>query len=101
MTKLEKAALGVIPLGTDVVEGYYEGRLPWSNWASVKSLCESHERLRAELDGAVLLVAEVENKLERAWEVMAIIARGEVPKLESLLAESLLREQQVAGWKTV
>lgn len=47
MTPLTRAALARLPLPASAVEDIYRNPN-----ASIRSLCESHERLRAELQGA-------------------------------------------------
>ena len=59
MTKLQELALATLPLPVEFVEEIYSG----GNLVSgirLQHLCESHERLRAELEGAEMLLAEKE-----------------------------------------
>jgi len=58
--RLRTDCLSVTPLSQSAVEAIYgmEGTLPKH---AVDNLCKSHERLRAELSGAMILLAEAEN----------------------------------------
>lgn len=65
MTPLTRRALARLALTTAEVERLY--KLPVhpaaDTHAAVKALCESHERLRAELDGAAAMLATLERKV--------------------------------------
>lgn len=58
MTKLEQAALTTTPLPAAIVEDIYTGA-QLGMVAQIRGLCESHERLRAELLGAEKIIAEL------------------------------------------
>ena len=55
MTSCQKNALGVTPWTAEQVESYYRKTKPAGNFAGGK-LAESHERLRAELEGCDVLL---------------------------------------------
>jgi hypothetical protein len=55
MTKLEKNALGRVPLEREPVELIYRGATDEKDIGILRRLCESHERLRMELDGLRVL----------------------------------------------
>ncbi len=64
MNQLQRAALARLPLSVEVVERLYEAKIP--NWVDtlyssrvIRDLCESHERLRAELDGSAVVIADL------------------------------------------
>jgi len=61
MRKLDQAALGMIPLSKEAVNYLYELDFEsnlWANARKFKTLCESHERLRMELEGTIALLAD-------------------------------------------
>jgi hypothetical protein len=63
MTSLEKKALGVLPLSSAEVHRMAADarKHPLSDRAAdITRLCASHERLRAELEGATILLADKE-----------------------------------------
>ena len=62
MSELQRRALAVQPMSMDAVEELYMGQ----HTSSQLRLCESHERLRAELKGAEILLAED----AAVWEIM-------------------------------
>lgn len=55
MTALQQNALGRFPLSEKAIENIYE---LCRGTEHLKTICESHERLRAELAGAEALLAE-------------------------------------------
>lgn len=60
MTRLQRRALARLPLTADEVEALYAGMTPHPAavlLAQARDLCESHERLRAERDGAAAMLA--------------------------------------------
>lgn len=62
MTNLEKRAMARPPLSYETVESIWDGSGPIAA-RFVKALCESHERLRAELEGSEILRADAEKEL--------------------------------------
>jgi hypothetical protein len=57
MTRLQELALATLPISEKDVEAFYNGQKPWND-RTFKSLCESHERLRAELQGCEALIQD-------------------------------------------
>ncbi len=64
MTPLQRNALVHLPFTEQEVEALY-ARYSEGSYKSVKELCESHERLRAEAKGLQVLLAESDASLER------------------------------------
>lgn len=58
MTLLQRNALASVPLTEATVQSFYDGSRSGTAEQCLRALCESHERLRAELQGAELLLAE-------------------------------------------
>ena len=58
MTKLQKAALARVPFTYDTVEDFWNGSHFWTAEKCLKLLCESHERLRMELEGVEKMLSE-------------------------------------------
>ena len=64
MTKLQQAAMTAEVMRREEVEAIYSG---WSYWtlrrafAALAAVCESHERLRMELEGAEKLLAHMKD----------------------------------------
>ncbi len=66
MTDLEKAALASLPLPKETVWKFYQGSYPGTIMECVRVLCVSHERLRAELAGATILLEECDYGRKRS-----------------------------------
>ena len=65
MTNLQRAALGRLPLTEATVASFYDGTHAGSAAQCLKALCESHERLRAELEGMEVILADAEREVDR------------------------------------
>lgn len=63
MTKLQERSLGRVPLAIDDVEKYYLGQKQGNLHGHIATLCESHERLRTELQGAEILINDTEQEI--------------------------------------
>jgi len=63
MTPLEKRAMARTPMTYDTVESFWNGSRSGTAEQCLKALCESHERLRAELEGSEILRADAEKEL--------------------------------------
>ena len=63
MTNLEKRALARVPLSYETVESFWDGSRSGTAEQCLKALCESHERLRAELEGSEILRADAEKEV--------------------------------------
>ena len=112
MTTLERNALDRAVLGKAAVEAVYDdpeckrrcrdgyGDIKVNAWYWTKRLCESHERLRMEGEGAAVLIADLEKKLAACHLLLDHIARGWIPKSREAkeAAEALLRKQKAKGW---
>ena len=72
MTNLQKNALASPPLSQENVELLYRGFVV----NGVPRLCESHERLRAELAGAEAMWADAERELAEAKVEIERLMRG-------------------------
>jgi len=59
MTPLQRKALACSPLTRETVESFYDGSHAGTAEQCLKALCASHERLRMELEGAEVLLAEL------------------------------------------
>lgn len=71
MHQLHRQAMASVPLSKETVQSFYDGTRFGATEQCLKALCESHERLRAELEGSELLRQDAENdvkKLEAAKE---------------------------------
>lgn len=66
MTKLQHAALAHLPLSRETVESFYDGSRAGTAEKCLRALCESHERLRAELEGLDVMLREAEGRLDMA-----------------------------------
>jgi hypothetical protein len=63
-------ALGRLPFTKETVESFYDGTHSGTVLECLRALCESHERLRAELQGAELIRAQLEAKLTNALDLV-------------------------------
>jgi len=61
VTHLQRRALAITPLSAETVQSFYDGTRSGTAEQCLKSLCESHERLRAELQGAEVLLKDAES----------------------------------------
>ncbi len=62
---LRKECLRHVPLTFETVEDIYKGRRDYSESelaGVIRALCRSHERLRAELEGAEQLLRELDTR---------------------------------------
>jgi hypothetical protein len=67
MNKLRRNALARVALTDETVQSFYDGSHSGTEKQCLRALCESHERLRTELQGAEILLAEMESKLAKAF----------------------------------
>lgn len=74
MTELHRKALARLALSEQAVQSLYDGTYSDAAGRRLRDLCESHERLRAELKGAELLLAENERPCRSAVECATAIA---------------------------
>ncbi len=70
MTPLERKSLGTVPMTKAAVESFYDVlcRSETETAVRVRKLCISHERLRAELEGAEALIEEDSKRNEQPCE---------------------------------
>lgn len=65
MTDLTRRALATVPLSCETVEDFFDGSASGSTKECLRALCISHERLRSELQGAEILIAEDSERIKR------------------------------------
>ena len=102
MNQLQQRSLANVPLTEETVLSFYDGSHSGTEKQCLRALCESHERLRAELQGAeVMLVQNEQNadKLSDCWLFLDSLARCSDAPI-SKAAESILKKQQAPGWKS-
>ena len=58
MNQLQRRALARVALSKETVQSFYDGTRSGTAEQCLAALCESHERLRAELEGAEALLAD-------------------------------------------
>lgn len=88
MDELQRRALARLPLSADEIRFTYTLARRSETW---KTVCESHERLRAELDGTATLLRDAEAEVLRL--------RGLIERDRSGLAAGLAKVRRiVAGW---
>ncbi len=63
MSDLTRRALGTVPLSVETVQSFWDGTRSGTPEQCLRSLCISHERLRADLQGAEILLAENEARI--------------------------------------
>ena len=83
MTTLQRNALGRLAMTEIEVQALYD---QWPGNKCVRALCESHERLRTELQGAEIMLAEavgLEEKLAAAEKKLADL-QAQQPKYGKL-----------------
>lgn len=66
MPRLEIECLKTLPLPVETVKGIFDERHNWDGTTRdiISRLCLSHERLRAELSGAEIIITELETKCQ-------------------------------------
>lgn len=77
MTDLKRKALARLPLPSDEVEVLYKtvsATLP--EWAMYRVALESHERLRAELAGATVLIEEAEKREAELRQLLRLVRQN-------------------------
>jgi len=77
VTPLQKNALARVPMAEEAVERIYQNDRG-IHTEVLKALCESHERLRAELQGAEVLLADAEKEVARLKAGLTDIATHSV-----------------------
>ena len=75
MTTLQKNALGRVPMTLEQVEAYYRKAKPAGAIQAVM-VCESHERLRMELEGSAVLHDDSAKALRQAADDMEKMREG-------------------------
>ena len=84
MSKLSQRCLGYVPLTVETVESFYDGTRSASAERCLLALCESHERLRAELQGAEILLEEDRLKAEAGKQLAEACRRlAACPNIEN------------------
>jgi hypothetical protein len=97
MTPLQSRALGRLPLSEATVESFYDGTRSGTAEQCLKALCESHERLRAELEGAEVLYLDVTKDLNAAQaDFLRLNAR-----VEEALRLTQNKPDDLPGWRVV
>ncbi len=83
MTPLERKALATPPMSKEAVEFFYDVlcRSETETAARVRKLCLSHERLRMELEGAEVLLADAKRQQDEAVAKALETAREISPEL--------------------
>lgn len=82
MTPLQRKALASLALSQATVESFYDGTRSGTAEQCLKALCISHERLRAEVQGAEILLSEEPGKA--AIRSLLIACKEAVAVLRSL-----------------
>jgi hypothetical protein len=102
MTGLKRNALLRLPLSENTVESFYDGSRSGTAEQRLHALCESHERLRAELQGTELMMADLEAKLAKA---LALTDTGSTEFRQAFpprsAGEAITPREIIAGWRVV
>ena len=105
MTPLQRAALASLPLTEATVESFYDGTRSGTAEQCLRALCVSHERLRAELQGAEALLADGERDQARLTLVLALTDTGSDVFREAFPVAPVCwsdhERANVAGWRVV
>lgn len=102
MSKLQQRALGRVALSKETVESFYDGSRSGTAEQCLKALCESHERLRAELEGADLLLDEVDPEILRLQErIRLALALTDTGSPEFMEAFNPRPDKYISGWRIV
>lgn len=100
MNQLQRRALAVLPLSEETVLSFYDGSRYGGH--CLHALCESHERLRAELQGAEILMEESNAKLAK---VAAMTDTGSEEFRKAFppksAGEAIEPRELVPGWRVV
>ena len=76
--KLKSHCLGVTPFSAETVQKIYDDTYDTTRWLdqqTVRNLCLSHERLRAELEGMDVMLRETEGELKRTQGYLETLDR--------------------------
>ncbi len=102
MTRLTRNALARLPLTKEAVESFYDGTRSGTAEECLHALCESHERLRAELQGAEAVWTDLEAKLAKA---LAMTDTGSTEFRKAFpprsAGEAVTPREIIAGWRVV
>lgn len=100
MTDLDRRALATVALAREKVEDFYANAHDWGE-AAINALCESHERLRMELQGAEALLAEDAAEIARLKARLALaLALTDTGSAEFRAAFAPLNGSE-AGWMSL
>ncbi len=92
MTPLQREALVCTALTKETVEDIYGGA---SSDFTLRMMCTSHERLRAELEGAEIMLADAEKMQARIEHALAMTDTGSKEFRETFSSAAPL------GWNVV
>jgi hypothetical protein len=63
VNQLRRRAMAMLPLTEGTVLSFYEGLHSWTVKQCLKALCESHERLRTELQGQTIVLEKTQQEV--------------------------------------
>lgn len=75
MNQLTSRALATVPLTAETVQSFYDGTRSGTAEQCLKALCESHERLRAELEGSEIMRSDDANEIASVLLLMDNLAQ--------------------------
>src|ERR1022692_2925134 len=101
MTPLQRNALATVPLSMEEVEFYYEGARGGIATTCLRALCESHELLRAELQGAELLIRDYQRKSLYSEMALALTDTGSQEFREIFPGHMPECGMEISGWRVV
>jgi hypothetical protein len=96
MNQLHRNAMVMMPLTEETVLSFYDGSRSGTPEQCLKALCESHERLRAELQGSTALVDAAEAELA-LWRRSA----GVSEMLSQVLGGEMTTEQKIERFRSM
>lgn len=97
-SNLKHMALGRVAMTEKTVEDIYTGRSSGSERQQLRALCESHERLRAELQGAEILLEQSQKALALTDTGSDEFRKAFPPKCAG---DSYFPRESVPGWRVV
>ncbi len=109
MNALQRKALVTVPLSSQTVESFWDGSHSGTPEQCLRALCASHERLRAELEGAEALLKEPDPEIARLKvKLAAALALTDTGSREFIAAfppkcvgAAFFPKEIVPGWRVV
>jgi len=89
-----------VPLSEETVASFYDGSYSGTALQCLKALCESHERLRTELEGMEVILGDAEREVDRLKARLAA-ALALTDTGNPAFLDAFPSREAVPGWRVV